>query len=125
MQISKTIPYTREELNKIIKKIKGNVELVFDEKKLTEDEHEIINQYYSIKTLDYLSFEEEFLEVVREFKAKIIRGNESRLVMSSKDALEFVNKLIDKLKLYDFWIVNDEKIVCLYHEHEICVINRK
>ena len=62
--ISQTIKYTREGLNKILRILKGNVDLVFEAEKLTEDEQKLIEQYYKVSNLNYLTFENEFLKQV-------------------------------------------------------------
>lgn len=120
---SKTIKYSREELNNIIRELKGNVDLVFDVKELSENEQKLIGRHYKISNLNYLAFKDEFIEIIGKFKSKIIY--KYRLVVAPKDAFNLVNEIIDKLKLYDFWIISAEKIICLNHEQEICIINKR
>ena len=58
------------------------------------------------------------------FKQKVIHEDNLRYVLDSKDVFNLINEIIDKLKLYDFWIINNKKIICLNHEQEICIINK-
>lgn len=123
--ISQTIKYTREELNRILKKLKGNVDLIFCVEKLTKNEQKLIEYYHKTADVNYFTFEDEFSEIIKKFKSKIIYGGKSRLVIYSKDAFVLINELINSLKLYDFWIINENRIICLDHESEICVINKR
>jgi len=114
--IAQTIRYDRKTLNNVVKKIKRNVDLVFDSRELAKNEEALIESYYSISNLNYTMFGKTFFE--------IIKNDKPRFSISARDALPLINKIINKLKLFDFWIINGKQIICIYHEGEICIINK-
>lgn len=116
--ISQIIQYERKIMKDILKESGVKfVYLVFDPMMLTKGEKNLIDCYYPNR------FSILYHEIYKEF-SDVVERKSRRFAIKTSEAIKLLDKLIDKLKLFDFCIISDKFIMCLHHEFEICIINR-
>ncbi len=116
---SKVKKYSRELINELLNSCnEEELELVFTKEDMTPEENRLIlKEIPSLEiSLEYTMFKDDLWKIIGE--------KNTRIKIKKEKVIELVNKIIDKLYLFDLAIIGKNLILVVNHEEKIGIIEK-